>query len=590
MVVERGMDRGEHLWRFQACAPIEQRVSTPPTVAIQQVWALHSLAGKRVPGRIGSVATLRFAPGETVSGTIMCNFISTTKLRWTQDGGSTRGGFDQLGNDAGIVTTVGCLRRPGSAMADRFWRNVETARAWSMTGKRLVIEFGDGSEARLVALESSRHRELFQRLGSSVPFLKADTYSKSYVCNVQETHLLSNTIRMLPRELSMPPCIFCKSTLAHNAKPEHILLDALGGRKTSRRIVCTACNEKFGSGIDKELAESVGFIRNNMGFQSGSGNPAPSYSYNSKNGMVKAKSDGRLSPSIKPFAMDKDGKVKSVTFDPRYPRAKENAISNAAAAQGIDPDELRRKLDSGSVTYTDSFAFGPKDNIESSIGGRQAQRSIAEACMELLAVKVGAESLLDSAFDGVRAFVLNDAEHGSWAVELDSRPLSTEVKLIERYGPFFNHIQVSVSADGNVVGHFTLYNFVGWKVELARNSPLGECRIQLISNPLDPTIWSYDDPALPPLEVSWLKEPSFDETVFNERQSKLFLFSKNASIEREIRRIVDEEAHHHGISDETVIEDQGTLNSFVVRISDRSAHLITKSSYHYTRPSLETKK
>jgi heat shock protein HslJ len=140
----------------QACAPIEQRVSTTPTVAIQQVWALHSLAGKRVPGRIGSVATLRFAPGETVSGTIMCNFISSTKLRWTQDGGSARGGFDQMGSDAGIVTTVGCPRRPGSAVADRFWRNLETARAWSITDTHLIIAFGDGSEARLVALVSSR--------------------------------------------------------------------------------------------------------------------------------------------------------------------------------------------------------------------------------------------------------------------------------------------------------------------------------------------------------------------------------------------------------------------------------------------------
>jgi heat shock protein HslJ len=141
---------------LQACAPIEQRVSTTPTIANQQVWALHSLAGKRAPHRIGSVATLRFAPGETLSGTIMCNGISSTKVRWTQDGGSTRGGFDQLGTDAGIVTTAGCPRRSGSAMADRFWRNLETARAWSMTGKRLVIEFGDGSKARLVAFEKSR--------------------------------------------------------------------------------------------------------------------------------------------------------------------------------------------------------------------------------------------------------------------------------------------------------------------------------------------------------------------------------------------------------------------------------------------------
>jgi META domain len=141
---------------LQACAPVEQRLSMAPANANQQVWALESLAGKRAPGRIGSVATLRFAPGESVSGTMMCNSISSTRLRWTQDGGSTRGGFDQLGGNSGIITTAGCPRRPGSAMADRFWRKLETVRAWSMTGSHLVINFDDGSEAQLVALENSR--------------------------------------------------------------------------------------------------------------------------------------------------------------------------------------------------------------------------------------------------------------------------------------------------------------------------------------------------------------------------------------------------------------------------------------------------
>lgn len=391
-------------------------------------------------------------------------------------------------------------------------------------------------------------------------------------------------------EFSMPPCIFCKLTLVPETKPEHILLDALGGRKTSCRIVCTVCNEKFGSGIDKELAESVQFIRNRMGFQSGSGSMPPAYSYKSPNGKVKIDGKGRPSASFKPFTQDHDGKVSSVTFNPQDPEAKEKAIGHAAAAEGIDPEELREKLNGGTATYTESFGFGPTDAIESSIGGRHAQRSIAKACMELLAVKVGAVSLLDSAFDGARTFILNDEEYGAWTIERDSRPLPTEAKLSEKYGPFFTHIQVSVFADGTVVGHFTLYNFVGWRIELARQSQLTECSIQLVCNPLNTSCWNCDDAALPPLEIDWLNKPSFDANACNARLALLFAYSAQKSSESEIGRICDEEFTHHGIVGDVVADDESVTESVIARIADRCAHLLTKSSYTDAMPFSEPKK
>lgn len=358
---------------------------------------------------------------------------------------------------------------------------------------------------------------------------------------------------------------------------------------TSNQIVCTVCNEKFGSGIDKELAESVRFIRNTMRFRSGSIKKPPTYSYKSENGKVTFNSEGLPSANIKPFTIDNNGMVSSVTYDRRDSEAKEKAIRHATAARGTNVEKLSEMLNSGTATNIDSFGFVPIHDIQSSIGERPAQRSIAKACMELLAAKLGASSLLDSAFDGVRAFILNDEEYGAWSIERDSRSLPTEAKLSEQYGPFFNHIQVSVFADGTVVGHFTLYNFVGWKVELAHQSQLTECSIQLVSNPLVPSSWKCDHGSLPPLEIDWLKSPSYDLSECNERLAKLYAFASKESTNRQIERIIDEEFKHHGIVGNAVIDDE-VIKSVIARIADRCAHLLTKSTYTDTRPSSESQK
>ena len=63
----------------------------------------------------------------------------------------------------------------------------------------------------------------------------------------------------------MALCLFCDSELDESTKPEHILLNALGGRKTTTKAVCSTCNNTFGSTIDYELALQVIEIRNLYG-------------------------------------------------------------------------------------------------------------------------------------------------------------------------------------------------------------------------------------------------------------------------------------------------------------------------------------
>lgn len=70
-------------------------------------------------------------------------------------------------------------------------------------------------------------------------------------------------------------CIFGEHLLDEKTKPEHILHDALGGRKTTRRVICSDCNNTFGGGIDRALTGQFEVIRNLFQMRSGSGSAAP---------------------------------------------------------------------------------------------------------------------------------------------------------------------------------------------------------------------------------------------------------------------------------------------------------------------------
>ena len=98
----------------------------------------------------GKAATLRLNPDRTVTGTWACNDVGPGKLRWAGASGGSRGTIDADGTGPGIVTVVGCGDASAVATADRFWRLMDTARAWSVDRGGLSITFADGSGAHLV--------------------------------------------------------------------------------------------------------------------------------------------------------------------------------------------------------------------------------------------------------------------------------------------------------------------------------------------------------------------------------------------------------------------------------------------------------
>ncbi|MDM8552941.1 HNH endonuclease, partial [Desulfobacterales bacterium HSG2] len=66
----------------------------------------------------------------------------------------------------------------------------------------------------------------------------------------------------------MTKCILCPKEL-ENESPEHIILNAFGGRKDTNCVLCTECNIRLGNDVDKPFAENFALFLNLAYIKSG---------------------------------------------------------------------------------------------------------------------------------------------------------------------------------------------------------------------------------------------------------------------------------------------------------------------------------
>lgn len=69
-------------------------------------------------------------------------------------------------------------------------------------------------------------------------------------------------------------CYVCGTALVkENETEEHILLNAIGGKLKSKKLICKSCNSDFGSAIDNSLAKELNPIANQLDIKRDRGNP-----------------------------------------------------------------------------------------------------------------------------------------------------------------------------------------------------------------------------------------------------------------------------------------------------------------------------
>jgi len=350
--------------------------------------------------------------------------------------------------------------------------------------------------------------------------------------------------------MNFPKCIFCEETLSASTKPEHILQAALGGRKTTTRVVCSGCNGKFGEGIDNKLAEQVAVIRNLLQMSSGAGKPAPTLRIEDASGeRLSIKGDGSIRRVVKPFTITElsDGRA-NVNIDACSMEEIHAHIPNIAAALKIPEAELKKQLvDNGQMSVTrrrpDTIPFSL------SFGGEEAIRAAAKSCLVLWATIVGNDEVKSEYYADVRRYIVGgDTSFNKLMVHLDSRMLPSVKDIKRRFGPIFNMIYVCSNDDGKVIGHFTMYNMIAFQVVLAQAGGSKRRRVALVSNPLLNAAWSDKFADTLHVPFDWLESPEYTDFA-RERVIAIVKHYFDTMNPREIGRICDDVFSNYGLGD-----------------------------------------
>lgn len=296
-------------------------------------------------------------------------------------------------------------------------------------------------------------------------------------------------------------------------KPEHIWLNSLGGRATTRGVICSECNNAFGSTIDAVLASQVQDLRTFLNLPSGDKrSPPPLQVALEENQKFVVWPDGRIELRQKPFIIEKreTGRF-DITIKAKDLEHVNNLIPHIAAAVGISEDNLRSQLGRANVREVTQPAPHVSKNI--AFGGHHALRSLAKSCLVLWNKNGQDMAIRESPFEAVRAFVLSgDQTFLSQMVQLDGRPIPGADILSNEFGPIFNLIFLKSDNRGRVLAYVGIYNTVYWRIVVAETGGLPNRTVGLVSNPLNPNNWSYLPNFGFDLHTSWLETPGIDES------------------------------------------------------------------------------
>ncbi|MEJ5155752.1 HNH endonuclease [Gluconobacter wancherniae] len=308
-----------------------------------------------------------------------------------------------------------------------------------------------------------------------------------------------------------PVCIFCPTELppGKGNKPEHILLNALGGRKSTRVADCSKCNSEFGSGIDSTLTDEVASFRAVFGLRSGDGELPPAIrNAPSSVGPINLLGDGTPNQRSKPFTVEAIDDQVSVKFQVASLSELASYVPHAVAAAGVTEEALWSALEQQpgieKVSYPNAVTLALNCKEVDSV------RAIAKSCLVLLATQTGSDRLKGPEFSKARDFIKKcEAEAAQGLFTEDGRRMPTAAydALIKTYGPLFNLIYVRSNAEGRTLAYVRLYNIYTWQLVLAEAGGPPNQEIALVSNPLDNRVWSDTVATEMHLDFDWLDSP-----------------------------------------------------------------------------------
>ena len=228
------------------------------------------------------------------------------------------------------------------------------------------------------------------------------------------------------RDIQQKKCAFCKSPINHdNDSKEHIIPNAIGGRKTVRNFICIKCNNTTGQEWDRYLVDQLQPLCTMLNIKRQKG----------KNKKVKLETK-----KGKEYLLGPDGSIKMTKPIVNTSNVGDNKIYNIQAGRCRDLNkivsDLMKKFPN---SYTDKKEIMKKAvpvreylkdyfKIRITLGGDLAGRSIIKSCLALA---------YDSGLD------INDLEHAREYLLLNGKPC---------FG-YYNETDVMLNRPPNIFPH-----------------------------------------------------------------------------------------------------------------------------------------
>jgi hypothetical protein len=353
-----------------------------------------------------------------------------------------------------------------------------------------------------------------------------------------------------------------------------------GRRKSTSRIDCSGCNNRFGGTIDNAIAQQFAHLRNILQAKTGDGRLPPAIkNVNASVGTIDIMNDGTPRLRAHPFNIETtETGERKLQFTAHSLDQVAAMIPHIAKAAKLPEEKVRETLASTSASLSERRAGVIQ--AELSFGGLLPMRAAAKSALVLWATLVGTSEVRKPCYDAVRQFTLgNNDAYVETHTELDSTELEHVAHLTERFGRCFHLLVVSSDANGRVMGHYTLFNIISYFVVLAQSGGAPDRQTILAVDPIKGT-WS--DKVADELKFNHdrLSDPNFhdDTQRLSRRFGAVIEHHQQITVEKELMRIIDDVHRVYNFGVGTTMTDE--LASLLSRdMADRIVRLLLNQPY-----------
>jgi hypothetical protein len=180
-------------------------------------------------------------------------------------------------------------------------------------------------------------------------------------------------------------CYICDDELSkNNESEEHIIINAIGGKLKSKKLICSTCNTDFGVDIDSYLAKQLNDFSNMINIQRDRGTP----------NKIKAKKisgeDFLLDIGGKPMMAKpiinqiEKGDKTEISIVARNNKELKNILKGLSKKyKDFDADDLFKKAIWNSEYFNEKLQFGNE------VGGKESFKAVCKCAMNYYVYKNG---------------------------------------------------------------------------------------------------------------------------------------------------------------------------------------------------------